>query len=82
MALAYALVLVEAGLYDHDRRTALQYAQKEADIKFHALATEHRRTLVTRNPEPRVMTVPEMEQQFPTVDPKAFVGLYFEADIS
>lgn len=82
MAEAYAVILVDVRLYDHDKTDTVRYAQKAADEKFEALATDVRKTLVTRNPEPRVMTFPEMEQQFPDVDPREYVGLYFTADIS
>lgn len=82
--LAYALVTVYAPLFDKDRRTAVQYAQLEADVKFEDLAREARLTTVTRNPEPRVLTVPEIRQQFPgQLDfTDNVVGLYFTADIT
>ncbi|QZE10346.1 hypothetical protein SEA_LUNA18_59 [Microbacterium phage Luna18] len=84
MALAYSVVLVEAGLFDHDREDSIRHAQREADKKFEALAQESRKTLVTRDPEPRVMTVPELEKLLPGIGPQALlvVGLYFTAEIS
>ncbi|UVG34622.1 hypothetical protein SEA_CHEETO1_57 [Microbacterium phage Cheeto1] len=82
MAQAYAVVMVEVGLFDHDRYRAVQMAQKEADKKFEALAVEARKTRVTRYPEPRIMTYKEVENAFPTVDPYSVVGLYFTADIT
>lgn len=82
MTLAYAVVLVDSGLYDHDTRGAVQMALAEADKKFEGLAQESYKTLVTRNPEARVMTVPELEQWLPGADVRFLVGLYFEADIS
>lgn len=82
MPLAYAVVLVTTGLFDHDREDTIRAAQREADKKFEQLATDVRKTLVTRNPEPRVMSVPELQQQFPYAELDGLVGLYFEADIS
>ncbi|QKY80353.1 hypothetical protein SEA_MERCEDES_53 [Microbacterium phage Mercedes] len=84
MAEAYAVILVTNELLDHDREDTIRVAQREADKKFEALATEVRKTLVTRNPEPRVMTVPELQKLLPGIDPVAdrLTGLYFTADIS
>jgi hypothetical protein len=82
MALAYSVIFVDAGLWAHDQRTALQMAQQEADKKFEALAIDARKTLVTRNPEPRVMTYEEVANAFPDVDYLTIVGLYFTADIT
>lgn len=82
MAEAYAVILVTTGLFDHDRQDTIRMAQREADKKFEQLATDVRKTLVTRDPEPRIMTVPELQQQFPFVDLEGLVGLYFTADIS
>lgn len=82
MAEAYAVILVAGDLYDHDRQDTVRMAQRAADEKFEALATDVRKTLVTRNPEPRVMTVPELQRQFPEMDLENLVGLYFSADIS
>lgn len=84
MALAYALVTVHSSIFDRDQRSAVQYAQLEADVKFEELAQQHRLTTVVRNPEPRVMTVPELRAQFPgqVEFTDNVVGLYFTADIS
>ncbi|QFP95387.1 hypothetical protein SEA_YUUY_59 [Microbacterium phage YuuY] len=82
MPQAYQVVFVDVGLYDHDRIGAVQMAQQAADTKFETLAQEARLTRVTRSPEPRVMTVPEIVNAFPDVDPHAVVGLYFTADIT
>lgn len=84
MALAYAVVLVAEDLYRGDQRSAVQAAQAQADKRFEALAQEARKTLVTRNPEPRVMTHPEMRNAFPAMGEQLnqLVGLYFTADIS
>lgn len=82
--LAYALVTVYKEMFDRNRRDAVQYAQLEADVKFEDLAREARLTTVTRNPEPRVMTVPEIRAQFPgQLDfTDNVIGLYFTADIT
>lgn len=84
MTLAYSLVLVQGTLFDSNRRDAVQAAQIEADKQFEKLATEARLTKVTRNPEPRVMTQAELEQQFPGQFDfySNIVGLYFTADIT
>jgi len=84
MPLAYAVVLVNNTLLGHDRQDAIRVAQLEADKKFEALAVDSRKTLVTRDPEPRVMTVPELKQLLPGIDPieAQVTGLYFTADIS
>lgn len=84
MPQAYAVVLVANELLDHDREDTIRVAQREADTQFEKLAQETRKTLVTRNPEPRVMTVPELEQLLPGIDPAVsrVTGLYFTADIS
>lgn len=84
MPLAYAVVLVTNELLDHDRQDTIRVAQREADRQFEKLAQESRKTLVTRDPEPRVMTVPELEQLLPGVEPvkNRLTGLYFTADIS
>lgn len=82
MALAYAVVMVASDLFDHHRRDTVQEAQKQADLKFEVVAQEARLTKVTRNPEPRVMTHPELRQGFPHVNLDGLVGLYFTADIS
>ena len=84
MPTAYALVTVYKDLFDRSPRDAVQYAQLEADVKFADLAQEARLTQVTRNPEPRVMTVPELRQQFPgQLDfTDNVVGLYFTAEIT
>lgn len=84
MALAYAVVLVAEDLYKGDQRSAVEAAQHQADKKFEQLAQDNRRTLVTRNPEPRVMTHPEMRAAFPALGDRlnSLVGLYFTADIT
>lgn len=82
MALAYAVILVDSRLYDQNKRDAVAMAQQSADEKFEMIAQEARKALVTRNPEPRVMTHPEMRQNFPHANLDQIVGLYFTADIS
>ncbi|QKN87756.1 hypothetical protein IXEL_56 [Microbacterium phage Ixel] len=82
MALAYAVIFASTEMYDHHRHETLQMAQKAADEKFEAIAQGARKTLVTRNPEPRVMTWPEMRNAFPDINLDGLVGLYFTADIS
>lgn len=82
MAAAYAVVLVTAEMYDRYRRDAVAKAQEEADKKFEALAQERRLPLVTRNPEPRVMTHEEMTNFFPGAYLHGLVGLFFTADIT
>jgi hypothetical protein len=84
MALAYSLVLVQGTLFDLNRRDAVQLAQREADRKFEQLAVEHRLTQVTRNPEPRVLTHQELQQEFPgqfDFD-SDIIALYFTAEIT
>jgi hypothetical protein len=82
MALAYAVVLVSTELYDQQRMDAVQTAQGAADKKFESLAQQARKTLVTRNPEPRVMSYEEMQNAFPGANLDNLIGLYFTADIS
>ncbi|QZD98647.1 hypothetical protein SEA_JEMERALD_59 [Microbacterium phage Jemerald] len=82
MALAYAVVPVDKRLYDLQRREAVQAAQHEADRRFEDIAKQARKTLVTRNPEPRVMSHEELRKLLPTGDISSLVGLYFTADIS
>lgn len=82
MALAYAVVLASTELFDHHRRETVQEAQRAADQKFEAIAQQNRLAMVTRNPEPRVMTYPEMRNAFPGVNLDGLVGLYFTADIA
>lgn len=82
MPQAYAVVLATVQLFDHDRQDTIRAAQKEADEQFEKIAVDSRKTLVTRDPEPRVMTVPELQQQFPGMVLDGLVGLYFTADIS
>lgn len=84
MALAYVVILVSTELWDHDRRSAEQEAQKQADVKFETLAQEARKTLVTRT-RAEVMPVRELAEFFPQYPPAAFqqiVGLKFTADIT
>lgn len=82
MALAYAIVFVAAELYDHDRYGSVQKAQAAADERFEKLAVEARKTLVTRNPEPHVMTYTEMRNHLPEANLQGLVGLRFVADIT
>lgn len=84
MPQAYAVVLVANQLLDHDRLDTIRAAQLEADRQFESLAQDTRKTLVTRDPEPRVMTVPELQKLLPGIDPEVaqVTGLYFTADIS
>lgn len=80
--LAYAVVLVDSRLFDRERHNTVGHAQAEADRKFERLAQENMKGTVTRNPEPHVMTVPELRKQFPHVNLDNLVGLYFTADIA
>jgi len=82
MALAYAVIFADSTLYDNERRDTVQLAQRAADEKFEAIAQANRLTLVTRNPEPRVMTYLEMRNAFPGINLDGLVGLYFTADIT
>ena len=82
MALAYAVVLASTEMYDHHWHDTVRQAQAAADQKFGVLAREARKTVVTRNPEPRVMSYPEMRNAFPNINLDGLVGLYFTADIS
>lgn len=82
MPLAYAVVLVDSQLYDRERYNTVRQAQQAADQKFERLAQENMKAMVTRNPEPHVMTVPELRQQFPHINLDGLVGLYFTADIA
>uniref|UniRef100_A0AAU6R5C9 Minor tail protein n=1 Tax=Micrococcus phage Olihed TaxID=3092209 RepID=A0AAU6R5C9_9CAUD len=82
MALAYAVIFASTELFDRHRRDTVQEAQRAADQKFEAIAQQNRLTMVTRNPEPRVMTYPEMRNAFPGVNLDGIVGLYFTADIT
>ncbi|QWS69725.1 hypothetical protein SEA_WILLIAMSTRONG_59 [Microbacterium phage WilliamStrong] len=82
MALAYAVVFADSRLYDQHTRETVEAAQREADKQFERVAQESRKTLVTRNPEPRVMTWPEMRKLAPQANLEGLVGLYFTADIS
>lgn len=82
MALAYAVILANTELFDRQRLDTVQQAQAAADRRFEELAQQARKTLVTRNPEPRVMTWDEMRNAFPGVNLDGLVGLYFTADIT
>lgn len=82
MALAYAVILANTELFDRQRRDTVQQAQAAADRRFEELAQQARKTLVTRNPEPRVMTWDEMRNAFPGANLDGLVGLYFTADIT
>ncbi|AVJ51177.1 hypothetical protein FDJ44_gp39 [Microbacterium phage Pikmin] len=82
MALAYAVVFADSGLFDRYRAETVQQAQQAADRRFEAIAQESFLTKVTRNPEPRVMTYPEMRNAFPNINLTGLVGLYFTADIT
>ncbi|AXQ52921.1 hypothetical protein SEA_NEFERTHENA_58 [Microbacterium phage Neferthena] len=82
MALAYAVIFANTELWDNQRYDTLQRAQAAADEKFEAIAQDARKTLVTRNPEPRIMTYLEMRNAFPDLNLDGLVGLYFTADIT
>lgn len=82
MALAYSVILVDSRLFDTQRRDTVQEAQRAADRRFEAIAVEARKTMVTRNPEPRVMTYLEARNLFPEINLDDYVALYFTADIS
>lgn len=82
MAEAYAVVLADARLFDKQREDTIQRAQVAADQKFEAIAQANMKGTVTRNPEPRVMTYPELRNAYPHIDLDNLVGLYFTADIS
>lgn len=82
MALAYAVIFASTELWDHQRSDTLARAQAAADEKFEAIAQGARKTLVTRNPEPRIMTWDEMRNAFPDLNLEGIVGLYFTADIT
>ncbi len=82
MALAYAVIFADSRLFDTQREDTLQRAQAAADQKFEGIAQQARKTLVTRNPEPRVMSHPEMRNAFPHLNLDGLVGLYYTADIS
>lgn len=82
MALAYVIIPVVAQLYDQNQRDAVQMAQQAADKEFEQMAIQVRKTLVTRNPEPRLMPVPELEEYLPGANARGLVGLYFTADIT
>lgn len=82
MALAYAIVLVTAELFDHQNRDTVRAAQEAADKRFEQLAQESMKSTVVRYPEPRVMTYQEMHEVFPGVSLAGLVGLRFSADIS
>lgn len=82
MALAYAVILVTGDLFDRHRRDTVQMAQDAADKKFEKLAQENMKGLVTRNPEPHIMSVGELRQHFPHANLHNLVGLRFTADIT
>lgn len=82
MALAYAVVLVANDLYKNQKRDTVAAAQHAADEKFRKVAEEARCTKVTRNPEPREMTIDECRNLFPQSNLEGLTGLYFTADIS
>ena len=82
MALAYAVVFADADLFTRHRLDTVQQAQQAADRRFEAIAQESFKTQVTRNPEPRIMTYPEMRNAFPNINLDGLVGLYFTADIT
>lgn len=82
MALAYAVVFADSRMFDRERRAVVEQAQQAADEKFEAIAQASMKGTVTRNPEPRVMTWPEMRNAFPHINLDGLVGLYFTADIS
>jgi len=82
MALAYAVVMATAEMYDNHRRETVQEAQREADKRFEEIAQEARLTKVVRNPEPHVMTYGGMRNHMPQANLDGLVGLFFTADIS
>jgi len=82
VTLAYAVILADSTLFEKDRRDTVEVAQRAADERFQSIAEEARLTLVTRNPEPRVMTYLEMRNAFPQLNLDGLVGLYFTADIT
>lgn len=82
MALAYAVILVDTRLFDRDNRDTVREAQVAADKRFEQVAQEARLTLVTRNPEPKVMTYLELRKAFPQANLDGLTGLYFTADIT
>jgi len=82
VTLAYAVILADSTLFEKDRRDTVEVAQRAADERFQSIAEEARLTLVTRNPEPRVMTYLEMRNAFPALNLDGLVGLYFTADIT
>jgi hypothetical protein len=82
MAEAYAVVLAATELWDKERSDTLARAQAAADQKFEAIAVGARKTLVTRNPEPRVMSWLELRSMFPYINLDGLVGLWFTADIT
>lgn len=82
MALAYAVVFVTAELWDHHRSQATEMAQSAADERFEKLAQENMKGLVTRNPEPHVMSWEEMRNMLPGAHLEGLVGLKFMADIT
>ena len=82
MALAYAVVLVNKQLFDQNRHDSIRTAQQEADGRLEQMAQEARLTLVTRNPEPRIMSYEGLRKMLPEGDISNLVGLYFTADIT
>lgn len=82
MAMAYVVVLVSTEMFDGNRRDSVAAAQAQADRRFENIAQEARLTLVTRNPEPRVMSHLELRKLFPEANLHEVVGLYFTADIT
>jgi len=82
VSLAYAVVLADSKMFDQFRRDTVAEAQRAADQRFEKLAREARKTTVTRNPEPHVMTWSELRQAMPTANLDGLVGLYFTADIT
>ena len=85
MAMAYALVIVEPTLWAQAPEEAKREGQVAADRQFEKLATDARKTLVTRNPDPEVVPYREVEEMFPEWTPaqvRFAVVLRFTADIT
>lgn len=82
MAMAYAIVLVTDELFKANHRDAVQAAQHAADTQFEKLAQEAMKGLVTRNPEPHIMSPEEMREHFPSANLHGLTGLRFTADIT
>lgn len=86
MAVAYAVVMVSADLWDHSRSQCIELGQEQADARFREMAEESRLTQVTRlGAEPHVMARDEVRNLFPQLSGDLLdhiVGLYYQADIT